>query len=176
MLASGKESYDKTREHFKRQRPHFADKEYSQSYCFSSSHVWMWELNHKEDWAPKSWCFELCRRRLLRVRWAARRLSQSILKEISPEYSLVGLLLKLKLHYFGTWWEELTHWERPWCWRRLKAGGEEDDRGWDDWMASPTQWTWVEQTSGDNEGQGSLACFSLWGRRVRHNRYCTTSS
>ena len=101
MLASGKESYDKTREHFKRQRPHFADKEYSQSYCFSSSHVWMWELNHKEDWAPKSWCFELCRRRLLRVRWAARRLNQSILKEINPEYSLEGLRLMLKLQSFG---------------------------------------------------------------------------
>ena len=48
----------------------------------------------------------------------------------------------------ATWWEELTHWKRPWCLERLKAGGEGDDRGWDGWMASPTQWTWVWASSG----------------------------
>ena len=65
--------------------------------------------------------FELwCWRRLLRVPWTARRSSQSILKEINPEYSLEGLMLKLKLQYFG----QLTHWKRPWCWERLKAGRE----------------------------------------------------
>ena len=76
-------------------------------------------------------------RRLLRVPWKARRSHQSILKEISPEYSLEGL--KLKLQYFGY----LTHLKRPWYWERLKAGGEGVDRGWDGWMASLTQWTWV---------------------------------
>ena len=84
-------------------------------------------------------------RRLLRVPWTAKISNQSILKEISPEYSLEGLMLKLKLQYFGH--EELTHWKRPWFWERLKAG-EEDDRGWDGWMASPTQWTWVWVDSG----------------------------
>ena len=75
--------------------------------------------------------FELwCWRRLLRVPWTARRSNQSILKESSPEYSLEGLMLKLKLQYLATWWEELTHCKRPWCWERLKAGGEEGDRGW----------------------------------------------
>ena len=88
--------------------------------------------------------FELwCWRRLLRVPWTARRSNQSILKEISPEYSLEGLMLKLKLQYFGHRWEALTHWKRPWCWVRLKARGEGDNRGWDGWMASPTWWTWV---------------------------------
>ena len=82
-------------------------------------------------------------RRLLRVSWTARRSNQSILKEISPEYSLERLMLKLKLQYLATWCEELTHWKRPWCWERLKAGREGDDRGWDGWMASPTQWTWT---------------------------------
>ena len=68
----------------------------------SRSHVWMWELDYKESWAPKNWAFELwCWRRLLRVPWTARRSNQSILKEISPEYSLEGLMLKLKLQYFG---------------------------------------------------------------------------
>ena len=82
-------------------------------------------------------------RRLLRVTWTARRSNQSILKEISPEYSLEGLMPKLKLQSFGHSREELTHWKRLWCWERLRAGGEGDDRGWDGWMASPTQWTWV---------------------------------
>ena len=83
-----------------------------------------------------------------RVPWTARRSNQSILKEINPEYWLEGLILKLKLQYFGTWCEELNHWERPWCWERLKAGGEGDDRGWDSWIASPTRWTWVWASSG----------------------------
>ena len=78
-----------------------------------------------------------------RVPWIARRSNQSIVKEISPRYSLEVLMLKPKLQYFGPWCKELTHWERPWFWERLKAGGEGDDRGWDDLMASPTLWTWV---------------------------------
>ena len=89
--------------------------------------------------------FELwCWRRLLRVPWTARRSNQSILKEISPE----GLMLKLKLQYLGHWWEELTHWKRPWCWKRLKAGGEGNGRKWNGWMASLTRWTWVWSGSG----------------------------
>ena len=79
----------------------------------------------------------------LRVPWTARRSNQSILKEISPECSLEGLVLKLKLQSLATWCKELTHLKRPWCWERLRAGGEGDDRGWDSWMASLTQWTWV---------------------------------
>ena len=83
--------------------------------------------------------FELwCWRRLLRVPWTARRSNQPVLKEINPEYSLEWLMLKLKLQYF----EELTHCKRPWCWERLRTGGEGGDRGWDGWMASSTQWTW----------------------------------
>ena len=92
--------------------------------------------------------FELwCLRRLLRVLWTARRSNQSILKEISPEYSLEGLMLKLKLQYFGHLMKELTHWKRLWCWDRLKAGGEGENRRWDGWMASPTWWTWVWERS-----------------------------
>ena len=119
----------------------------SQSYGFSSSHVWTWELDYKESWAPKNWCFwTMCWRRLLRVPWTTRRSNQSIVKEISPKCSLEGLMLKLKLQY--SWCEELTHWKRPWCWERLKAGGEGGDRGWDGWMASLTRWTWVWVDSG----------------------------
>ena len=98
----------------------------TQSDGFSSGHVRMWELDHEEGWALKNWCFEQwCWRRLLRVSWTARRSNQSILKEINTEYSLERLMLKLKLQYFG----HLTHWKRPRCWERLKAGGEGDNRG-----------------------------------------------
>ena len=88
--------------------------------------------------------FELqCWRRLLRVPWTARRSNQCILKEISPGCSLEGLMLRLKLQYFDHLMWTADSFERPWCWEGLKAGGEGDDRGWDGWMASPTQWTWV---------------------------------
>ena len=74
--------------------------------------------------------FELwCCRRLFRVPWIARRSNQSILKDISPGCSLEGLMLKLNSKTLATWCEELTHWKRPWCWERLMAGGEGDDRG-----------------------------------------------
>ena len=90
-------------EGIKKQRHHFADKgAYSQSYGFSSNHVWMWELDHKEVWVLKNWCFWIVvLEKLLRISWTARRSNQSILKEINCEYSLEGLMLKLKLQYFG---------------------------------------------------------------------------
>ena len=84
-----------------------------------------------------------CWRRLLRVLLTSRRSSQSILEEIGPKYSLEGLMLRLKLQYFGTWCDELTHLKSPWCWEILKARGEGNDRGWDGWVASLVQWTWV---------------------------------
>ena len=109
------------------------------------------------------WCWK----RLLRVPWIARRSNQSILNEINPEYSLEGLILKLKLQHFGTntlatWCKELNHWKRSWCWERLRVGGEGSDKGWDGWMASSTEWTEFEQTPRDSERQGSLVCCRLW--------------
>ena len=91
------------RQHIKKQRHYFVNKGPSgQCYGFSNSHVWMWELDYKETWAPQDWWFELWYwRRLLRVPQTARRSNQPILKEISPEYSLKGLMLKLKLQFFG---------------------------------------------------------------------------
>ena len=95
-------------------------------------------------------------RRLLRVPWTARRSNQSILKEISPEHSLEGLMLKLKLQYFG---------HRPWCWERLKVGGEGDDRGWDGWMVSLTQRTWVWVNSGSWWWTGKLGVLQSMGSK-----------
>ena len=93
--------------------------------------------------------FELwCWRRLSRVPWTARRSNQSILKEISPGYSLEGLMLKLNSNRFATWCQKLTHLKRPCCWKRLNVGGEGDESGWNGWMASLTQCTWVWVNSG----------------------------
>ena len=106
-----------------------------------------WTIKKPDHWRIDG--FELwCWRRLLRVPWTARRSNQSIPKEMSPEYSLEGMMLKLKLQYFSHLMWKLTHWKRPWCWERLKAGGEGDNRGPDSWMASPTQWAWVLVNSG----------------------------
>ena len=93
---------DQPRHRIKKQRHYSVNKgQSSLGYGFSSGHVWMWELDYKESWVPKIWYFLWCWRRLLRVPWTARRSNQSILKEISPGISLEGMLLKLKLQYFG---------------------------------------------------------------------------
>ena len=97
------------------------------------------KTEHQRIDAFELWCW----RRLLRVPWTARRSKQSILKEISPEYSLEGLMLELKLQYFGHLMQRTDSSERPFCWERLKAGGEGDDRRWDGRMASLAQWIWV---------------------------------
>ena len=102
-LAPWKKSYDKPRQCIKKQRHHFVDNSlYSQSYGFSSSHVWMWELDHKEGWELKNWCFwTVVQEKTLTVLWVVRRSNQLLQKKINPKYSLEGLMLKLKLQYFG---------------------------------------------------------------------------
>ena len=106
-----------------------------------------WTIKKAEHWRIDA--FELwCWRRFLRVPWTERRSNQSILKEISPEYSLEDWFWRWNSNTLATWCEELIHLKRPWCWERLKAGGEGDGRGWDGWMASPTRWTQVWVSSG----------------------------
>ena len=167
MLTPWKESYDQPRQHIKKQRHYFASKgPSSQSYDFFP--VVMYEC---ESWTIKKaecrridafelwcWCWTL-----ERVPWTARRSNQSILKEISPKYSTEDWGWSWNSKTLATWCEGLTHLKRPWCWERWKAGGEGDNRGWDGWMASLTQWTWVWASSGVGGGQGSLACCSPWG-------------
>ena len=90
------------------------------------------------------WCW----RRLLRVPWTARQCNQSILKEISPGVHWKDLCWSWNSNSLATWCEEMTHLKRLWFWERLAAGGEGDNGGWDSWMASLTQWTWVWVSSG----------------------------
>ena len=110
------------------------------------------------------------KRRLFWVPWTSRRSNQSILKEISPECSLEGLILKLKLQYFGHLMRRADSLERSWCLERLRAGEEGDDRGWDGRMASPTQWTWVWVNSGSWWGTGRPGVLPFMGsQRVGHD-------
>ena len=102
-----------------------------------------WTIKKAKHWRIDT--FELwCWRRLLRVPWTARRSNQSILKEIRPGCSLEGMMLKLKLQYFGYFMWRVDSLEKTlWCWEGLGAGGKGDNGEWDGWMVSPTPWTWV---------------------------------
>ena len=116
--------------------------------------------------------FELwCWRRLLRVTWTARRSNQSILKDIRLGCSLEGLMLKLKLQYFGHLMQSVhSLGKKPYCWEGLGAGREGDDRGWDGWMASPTRWTWVWVDSGSWWWTGRPGVLWFMGsQRVGHD-------
>ena len=122
------------------------------------------KAEHRRIEAFELWCW----RRLLRVPWTARRSNQSILKEISPGISLEGMILKLKLQYFGHLMGRVDSLEKPWCWEGLGAGGEGDDRGWDGRMASSTRWAWVSVDSRSWWWTGRLGVLRFMGsQRVR---------
>ena len=164
-LAPWKKSFDKPRQHIKKQRHYFADKgSYSWSYDFSISHPVMygcesWTMKRAECWID---AFELwCWRRLLRVPWTARA-SQPILKEINPEYSLEALMLKLKLQYFGHLMRRADSLKKTLMLKKSEGrrrGQENEMVGWNHW----TQWTWIWANS-----RGYLVCCSPWGCRVRN--------
>ena len=148
MLTPWSKSYDQPRLSIKNQRHYFVCQcPSSQGYGFSSSHVWMWELDYKESWVPKNWRFgAVVLEKPLRVPWTARRSNQSILKEISPEHSLEGLMLKLTLQYFGHLMWRIDSLEKTLMLGKTE-GRRRRDRGWDGWMASRIRWTWVWESS-----------------------------
>ena len=163
MLIPWKKSYDRPRQHIKKQRHHLTDKSlYSLSYSFSSSHVWMWELDHKESWAPKNWCFWTVVLKILRVPWTARRSNQSILKEISPKYSLEDWCWS---------WSSASDAKNWLIWkdsdggkdrRREEKGTTEDEMvGWHHRLNGRE----FEQALGVGDGLGSLACCSPWDHK-----------
>ena len=141
MLTLWKESYDLPRQHIQKQRQTLPTKVRLVKAMVFPVVMYgceSWTVKKAERWridALELWCW----RRLLRVPWTARRSNQTILKDWCWSWNSNTLV---------TWCKELTRWKRPWCWERLRAGGEEDNRGWDGWMASLTQWTWVWVNSG----------------------------
>ena len=145
-----KKSYDKPRQYIKKQRHPCVDKgPSSQSYGFSTSHVWMWELDYKESWAPKNWCFWT----VVLEKALESPLDSKEIKPVNPK----GNQLWISIGRTEAEAESPTLWPpevksqftgKQRCWERLKPGGEGDSRGWDSWMASLTQWTWVWARSG----------------------------
>ena len=129
-----------------------------------------WTIKKAEWWRINRCFWTAVLEKTLGVPWIARRSNQSILKEISLKYSLGGLMLKLKLQYFGHRMWRTDSLEKTLKWERLKAGGEGGHRGWDGWMASPTQWTWVWVNSGSWWWTGRLGVLqSMGSQRVRHD-------
>ena len=130
----------------KKQRHYFPNKSPScESYGFSRSHVWMWELDYKESWALKNWCFwTVVLEKTLESPMDCKEI-QLVNPDRNQSWIFIGKTdgWSWRSNTLVTWCEELSHWKRPWCWGRLKAGVEEGDRGWDGWIASPTRWTWV---------------------------------
>ena len=140
---------------------------------YSSSHVWMWEVDYKGSWALRNWC-------LWTVVLEKTLESPLDCKEIQPvhpkgdqSWVFIGRTDNWSWNSItlATWCEELTQWKIPWCWEGLRAGGEGDDREWDGWMASPTQWTWVWVDSRSwwwTRRPGMLRF--MGSQRVRHDR------
>ena len=174
MFAPWKKSYDQPRQHIKKQRHYFANKgPSSQGYGFPSGHVWMWELDYKESWVLKNWCFWT----LVLEKTIESPLDYKEIQPVHPKGDQSWIFIGRTDAEAETpilwmfWCEELTHWKRPQCWERLKAGGEGEDRGWDSWMASPTQWTWVWVNSGSWWWTGRpFVLQSMGSQRIRLDR------
>ena len=127
------EIYDQPRQHIKKQRHYFAKKgPSSQSYGFPSSHVWMWKLDYKESWVVKNWCFwTVVLQKTLESPFDCKEVKPSILKETSPEYSLKGLMLKLKLQYFGHLMRRADTLENTLMLEQIEGKEEGIGRWWD---------------------------------------------
>ena len=146
MLASWKESYDRLRQYIQKQRHHVPDKGlYRQSYSFSSSHVWMWELDHKESWAPKNWCFWI----VVLEKTLESLLDSKEIKPVSPKGNQPLIFIgrtDAEAEAAIFWPPDVKSWL---IWKDLDAGKDwGHDRGWDVWMASWPQWTWIWANSG----------------------------
>ena len=151
MLTPWKESYDQPRQHIKKQRHYFANKSLSgQGYSFSSCHVWMWELDYKESWVPKKWCFStVVLEKTLSSPLGCKEI-QSVHPKGDQSWVFIGRT-DVEAETPILWPPDVKNWlnwKDPDSWERLRAGREGDDRGWDGWMLSPTQGTWVWVNSG----------------------------
>ena len=121
----------------------------SQGYGFSSGHVWMWDLDYKESWAPKNWCFwTLVLEKIPKSPLDCKEINQSILKKISPGCLLKGLILKLKFQYFGHLMWRAESFEKTLMLGKIEGRRRCGQQRRGGWMVSPTQWTWVWASSG----------------------------
>ena len=159
------------RHHFKKQRHYFATKIHlikAMVFPVVMYGCESWTIKKAEHQRTDS--FELCHwGRLLRVPWISRRSNQSILKEISPEYLLEGLVLQLKFQYFGHVMWRTDSLEKSWYWGRLNTEREGNERGWDGWMTPPTWWTWIWAISGSWWWTGMPGVLqSMASQRFRH--------
>ena len=141
------------------------------------------ELDHKESWTPKNWCFWT----VVLEKTLESPLDCKEIQPVNPKGNQPWILIgrtcwswssntlatwcgQIDVPHINSWCEKLAHWKRPWCWERLKAGGEGDNRGWDGWMASLTRWTWVWGSSGSWWWTGKLGVLqSMGSQRVRHD-------
>ena len=168
-----KKTYDQSWQHIKKQRHYFADKgPSSQSYGFTSSHIGMWELDHKESWALKNWCFwtVVFSEKTLEIPLDCREI-QSVHSKGDQLWVFFGGN-DAKAETAVLWPPHAKSWliGKDWCWEELGAGGEGDDRGWDDWMAPLTRWTWVWVNSGSWQWTGRPGVLRFMGsQRVGHN-------
>ena len=175
MLAPWKESYDKLRQHIKKQRHHFTDKDlYSQSYGFSSSRVWMWELDYKEGWVLKNWCFWI----VVLEKTLESPLVCKEIKLVNPKgnqpwiFLLEGLMLKMKFQYFGHLMQRAKSLEKTLMLGKTegKRRSGQVRRGWDGWIASLTHWTWIWANSGRQGRAGKPGVMqSMVLQRVRRD-------
>ena len=164
-LAPWKKNYDQPRQHIKKQRHYFANIGLSsQGYGLSCGHVWMWELDCEESWVPKNWCFwTVVLEKTLENPLDCKEIQPVHSKGDHPGCSLEGMIVKLKLQYFGHLMQRVDSLEKT-----LMVGGiggrrKRDDRGWDGWMASPTWWTWVWANSGSWWCTGRLGVLRFMG-------------
>ena len=147
MLTSWKEGCDKPRQHIKKQRHLFADKSpYSQSYGFSSSHVWMWEPDHKKGWTLKNWCFQI----VMLEKTLQSPLDSKELKPVNPKENQPWILIgrtNAEAEALIFWLSDAKSWQLigkdPDAGKGRRQKGEEGSRGWDSWVASLIQWTWT---------------------------------
>ena len=132
------------------------------SVIFSSSHVWMWELDHQESWALKSWCFWI----VVLEKTLESPLDWKEIKLVNPKGNQSWIFIgrtDAEAEAPILWPPDVKSW--PWCWEKLRAGGEGDERGWDGWMASPTWWTWVWASSICWWWTGKPVVPQSWGRK-----------
>ena len=162
--APWKNSYDKPRQCIKKQRYHFADKgPYSQSYGFSSSHMWMWELDHKEGWALKSWCFQT----VVLEKTLENPLDSKEIKSVNPKGNQPWIFIgRTDAEVPILWPSDAKRWligkdsDAGKDWGQEEKGVTVDEMvRWHHWLNGHE----FEQALGDSEGQGSLACCSPWG-------------